>query len=134
MKKEKEKLKPLDERILNELLTKEIMESLCRQVQETMSKGGIKPKRRKKRRDCTKCMSYVNCHPEGRCGLDFQPEQVWKPFRGGYKMYVHPHGDACEIVPKPRTKAGFMKSAKKLGVDWDIKDVMSMREVMRRCR
>ena len=83
MIKKEEKLKPLDDRIFKELLAKEIMESLCRQVQETMSQDGTKAKRWKKRRDCTKCMSYVNCHPEGRCGLDFLPEQVWKPYRGG---------------------------------------------------
>jgi len=79
----------------------------------------------KKKRDCTECIAYCNMlgGEDYKCGLGFE---VVEDIEGGYgtwNVVVHPFEDACNSIELPTTKEGFVETAAKLGIEWDIDEV-----------
>ena len=87
--------------------------------------------KKKQHRDCESCIAYCNMlgGREYRCGLGFQvSEEIETDERQRWRMYVRPYQDECEVVPQPKTKEEFVKTARTLGIDWDIDEVLDLGE------
>lgn len=80
---------------------------------------------KRKRRDCSKCIAYYNMlgEEENRCGLGFVVAEDAEGGDGTWRVEVFPEDDACYSIEHPKTKNAFVKSAKSLGIDWDINEV-----------
>ena len=110
-------------------------------VMETKQSNGIpehgqrekKMSRREKKqhRDCEDCIAYYNMlgGKEYRCGLGFQvAEEIETDELQRWHMYVRPYQDECEIVPQPKTKEELVMTARSLGIEWDIDEVLDLGE------
>ena len=91
----------------------------------------MKAKDIKKHRDCEDCIAYYNmlgCR-EYRCGLGFQvAEEIETDDLQRWHLFVRPYQDECEGVPQPKTKEEFVETARMLGIDWDIDEVVELGE------
>ena len=45
-----------------------------------------------------------------------------------WHMYVRPYQDECEVVPQPKTKEELVMTAKTLGIEWDIDELLDLGE------
>lgn len=43
-------------------------------------------------------------------------------------MYIRPYQDECEGVPQPKTKEELVATARTLGIEWDINEVLDLGE------
>lgn len=85
----------------------------------------------RKRRDCGKCIAYCNMLDgvNYTCGLGFEvSEDMERGRNGSMKIVPRPFEDKCESIPQPKTKEDFVRTAASLGIEWDIEDVMSIKE------
>ena len=88
-------------------------------------------RKKKQHRDCEECIAYYNMlgGREYRCGLGFQvSEEIETDERQRWCMYVRPYQDECEVVPQPKTKEELVETARALGIDWDINEVLDLGE------
>ena len=88
-------------------------------------------RKEKQHRDCEDCIAYYNMlgGREYRCGLGFQvSEEIETDERQRWCMYVRPYQDECEVVPLPKTKEELVETARTLGIDWDINEVLDLGE------
>ncbi len=80
---------------------------------------------KKKERDCTKCIAYLNFYKggAGKCGLGFDVEEDMEKTKNGIRIVVRPYEKSCYAVDMPATKEDFVRIAAELGDEWDINDV-----------
>lgn len=93
----------------------------------------MKGKGKEKHRDCESCIAYSNMlgGPDYRCGLGFQVEEALETDeRQRWRLFVRPFQDVCEVVPQPKTKEEFVRTAKERGIDWDIDEVLDAGETI----
>ena len=80
-----------------------------------------------KRRDCNKCIAYINIRPGSgcveKCGLGFEYAEELEETKRGCRIVVRPYEDSCSAIELPATKEDFVKTAAELGIEWDINDV-----------
>ncbi len=87
--------------------------------------------KRKVHRDCESCIAYSNMlgGPEYRCGLGFRvAEEIETDELQRWHLYVRPYQDECETVPQPKTKEELVTTAKALGIEWNIDEVLDLDE------
>ena len=86
---------------------------------------------KKKERDCTECIAYCNMlgGEEYRCGLGFEVVEDIEGGDGIWNVVVHPYKNSCETTELPTTKEEFVKTAAKLGIEWDIDDVADLDDI-----
>lgn len=86
---------------------------------------------KKKRRDCTKCIAYNNMiGGDGyKCGLGFEVVEDIEGGYGSWKVAAFPYEDACGSIELPSTKEEFVKTAKKLGIEWEVEDVVDSEDL-----
>ena len=88
-------------------------------------------KETKQHRDCENCIAYYNMlgGREYRCGLGFQvAEEIETDELQRWHLYVRPYQDECEVVPQPKTKNEFAATARALGIDWNIDEILDLGE------
>lgn len=83
---------------------------------------------KKKRRDCRECIAYNNMlGGEGyKCGLGFEVIEDAEGGYGSWEVEVFPYENACDSIELPSTKEEFVEAAKKLGIEWDIEEVVDL--------
>ena len=86
---------------------------------------------KKKRRDCRECIGYNNMlGGEGyKCGLGFEVVEDAEGGYGSWEVVVFPYENACESIELPSTKEEFVETAKKLGIEWDIEEVVDSEDL-----
>ena len=88
-------------------------------------------KETKQHRDCENCIAYYNMlgGREYRCGLGFQvAEEIETDELQRWHLYVRPYQDECEVVPQQKTKNEFVTTARTLGIDWNIDEILDLGE------
>jgi hypothetical protein len=91
----------------------------------------MKRKAVKQHRDCESCIAYYNIlgGREYRCGLGFQiAEEIETDDLQRWHMYIRPYQDECEGVPQSKTKEELVATARTLGIEWDINEVLDLGE------
>ena len=86
-------------------------------------------RKEKQHRDCENCIAYYNMlgGREYRCGLGFQvAEEIETDELQRWHMYVRPYQDECEVVPQPKTKEELVMTAKTLGIEWNIDELLDL--------
>lgn len=81
--------------------------------------------RKKKSRDCSKCIAYYNMlsEEENKCGLGFAVAEKAAGGDGSWRVEAFPEDDECYSIELPKTKKAFVKTAESLGIDWNINEV-----------
>ena len=89
--------------------------------------------RGKKQRDCTECIAYCNMigGKDYRCGLGFEVVEEVEGGYGAWEAVVHPYENGCAGIELPKTKEEFVSTAAKLGIMWELDEVVSIEEVSR---
>lgn len=79
-----------------------------------------------RKRDCAKCIAYCNLlsGEDYRCGLGFEVVEELETQGKKMGIAVHPLDDGCKDIELPSTKEEFVNTATKLGIKWDIDDVL----------
>ena len=91
----------------------------------------MKAKAVKQHRDCENCIAYYNMlgGKEYRCGLGFQvAEEIETDDLQRWHMYIRPYQDECEGVPQPKTKEELVATARALGIEWNIEEILDLGE------
>lgn len=85
---------------------------------------------KKKTRDCTKCIAYCNMlgGEENLCGLGFEVEEDVEGGYGSWDVVIRPRDNKCEKISMPKTKEEFVEAAGKLGIKWELDEVISIGE------
>ena len=91
----------------------------------------MKAKAVKQHRDCKNCIAYYNMlgGREYRCGLGFRvAEEIETDDLQKWHMYIRPYQDECESVTQPKTKEELVETARTLGIEWDIDEILDLGE------
>ena len=66
---------------------------------------------------------------ENLCGLGFEVEEDVEGGYGSWDVVIRPHDNKCEKIALPKTKEEFVETAGKLGMGWELDEVISVEEI-----
>ena len=65
---------------------------------------------------------------ENLCGLGFEVAEDIEGGYGSWDVVIHPRDNKCEKLSMPKTKEEFVETAKMLGIEWELDEVISVKE------
>ena len=66
---------------------------------------------------------------EYRCGLGLQvAEEIETDEMQRWRLYFRPYQDECEVVLQPKTKDELVMTARTLGIEWNIDELLDFDE------
>ena len=73
------------------------------------------------KKNCLDCIAYCNMLPDGKCGLDFEVEEVMKT-SAGFSIVVYPVDECTMAVSRTRKDFVIVKKDADCGIEWDLGD------------
>lgn len=65
---------------------------------------------------------------ENLCGLGFEVAEKIECGYGSWDVVIRPHDDKCEIISLPKNIEEFVETARTLGIEWELDEVISVEE------